>query len=293
MRAFEKIEDEICVFDTNSDALKSSAEMRNKMEILSVDNDKISIIIPVYNAELFIKETIDCIRKQTYADWELLLVEDSSGDRTLEVMEAYAGELQDERIHITRREVKVGDEDFGAAKARNLGLKMAKGRYIAYLDADDLWVPEKLEKELKFLKEKQAGFVFTGYEFGDEEARGTGRIVHVPETLTYKQALANTTIFTSTVMLDTARIEKGLLEMPYIKSEDTATWWKILKTGVTAYGLDENLVIYRRAGKTLSSNKLEALRRIWNLYRKSEGLSVTASCCNFVLWAVRAVKRRL
>ncbi len=293
MRAFEKIEDEICVCDTNSDALKSSAEMRNKMEILSVDNDKISIIIPVYNAELFIKETIDCIRKQTYTDWELLLVEDSSGDRTLEVMEAYAGELQDERIHITSREVKAGDEDFGAAKARNLGLKMAKGRYIAYLDADDLWVPEKLEKELKFLKEKQAGFVFTGYEFGDEEARGTGRIVHVPETLTYKQALANTTIFTSTVMLDTARIGKELLEMPYIKSEDTATWWKILKTGVTAYGLDENLVIYRRAGKTLSSNKLEALRRIWNLYRKSEGLSVTASCCNFVLWAVRAVKRRL
>lgn len=261
---------------------------------MTLSDEKISIIIPVYNAARFIEKTIDCVRAQTYENWELLLVEDSSTDNTAEVLEDCLKRLGDKRIRVIKREAKTpAEKKFGAAKARNLGLSEAQGRYIAYLDADDYWQPEKLERELAFLKEKQAGFVFTGYEFGDEEARGTGKVVHVPETLSYKQALANTTIFTSTVLLDTGIIEKSLLKMPYIKSEDTASWWKILKTGITAYGLDENLVIYRRAGKTLSSNKLEAIRRIWNLYRQAAGLSVLSSCCNFVLWAVRAVKRRL
>lgn len=253
-----------------------------------------SIIVPVHNAENFIIDTIDCVRAQSYPDWELLLVEDGSTDRTLEIMTAYLHELKDERIKITKREIRsAAEKTFGAARARNLGLSLAKGRYIAYLDADDRWIEDKLEKELAFLEKEQAGFVFTGYEFGDEYARGTGKIVHVPKMLTYKQALANTTIFTSTVMIDTKKIEKSLLEMPYIKSEDTASWWKILKTGVTAYGLDENLVIYRRAGKSLSSNKIEALRRIWNLYRQAAGLSVAVSICYFAPWAYRAVKRRI
>ena len=254
----------------------------------------VSIIVPVHNAENFITDTIDCVRAQSYSDWELLLIEDGSTDRTSEIMAAYLDELKDERIKMTKREcLSAAEKTFGAARARNLGLSMAKGRYIAYLDADDRWIKDKLEKELAFLKKEQAGFVFTGYEFGDEHARGTGKVVHVPGTLTYKQALANTTIFTSTVLIDTKKIDKSLLMMPYIKSEDTASWWKILKTGVTAYGLDENLVIYRRAGKSLSSNKIEALRRIWNLYRQAAGLSVFASICHFVPWAYRAVKRRL
>lgn len=254
----------------------------------------ISIIIPVHNAEKFIKETIDCVRAQSYEDWELLLIEDGSTDRTMDIMAAYLEKLKDERIRLKKREIRSPEEKtFGAARARNLGLSLARGRYIAYLDADDRWRADKLERELAFLQEKNAGFVFTGYEFGDENANGTGKIVHVPETLIYRQALANTTIFTSTVMIDTEKIEKSLLEMPCIKSEDTASWWKILKSGVTAYGLDENLVVYRRAGNSLSSNKIEALRRIWNLYRQAAGLSVFASACHFVPWAYRAVKRRM
>lgn len=254
----------------------------------------ISIIIPVHNAEKFIKETIDCVCAQSYEDWELLLIEDGSTDRTMDIMAAYLEKLKDERIRLKKREIRTPEEKtFGAARARNLGLLLARGRYIAYLDADDRWRADKLERELAFLQGKNAGFVFTGYEFGDENAKGTGKIVHVPETLTYKQALANTTIFTSTVMIDTEKIEKSLLAMPCIKSEDTASWWKILKSGVTAYGLDENLVVYRRAGNSLSSNKIEALRRIWNLYRQAAGLSVFASACHFVPWAYRAVKRRM
>ena len=256
--------------------------------------DMISIIVPVHNAERFIRDTIDCVRGQSYEDWELLLIEDSSSDRTMDIMSAYLEEIKDKRIRLKMREIRTPEEAaFGAARARNLGLSLAQGRYIAYLDADDRWRTDKLERELAFLQEKKAGFVFTGYEFGDENAKGIGKVVRVPKTLTYKQALANTTIFTSTVMIDTEKIEKSLLEMPYIKSEDTASWWKILKSGVTAYGLDENLVVYRRAGKSLSSNKIEALRRIWNLYRKAAGLSVFASACHFVPWAYRAVRRRV
>lgn len=263
-------------------------------DILADRNNMISIIIPVHNAENFIRDTIDCVRGQSYTNWELLLIEDGSADRTMEVMTSYLDELGDGRIRLKRRGITTAeDKSFGAAKARNMGISLAQGRYIAYLDADDWWRADKLEKELAFLQEKKAGFVFTGYEFGDENAKGTGKIVHVPETINYEQALVNTTIFTSTVMLDTEKIEKSLLRMPYIKSEDTASWWKILKTGVTAWGLDENLVIYRRPGKSLSSNKIEALRRIWNLYRQAAGLSVPASAWRFVLWAYRAVKRRL
>lgn len=248
----------------------------------------VSIIVPVYNIEKYIIETMDCVRRQTYTAWELLLVEDGSTDNTAKVIAEYMEHVQDERIHLLKQ-----PQNQGAAKARNRGVEEARGRYIAYLDADDLWVPEKLERELAFMKERQAAFAFTGYEFADEQGKGTGKVVRVPEILTYKEALKNTTIFTTTVMFDLNKISKELLIMPVIKSEDTALWWKVLRNGYVAYGLDENLVKYRRAGKTLSSNKLEAIRRIWNLYRKAEGMGVISSAYHFCFWAVRAVVRRI
>ena len=138
-----------------------------------------------------------------------------------------------------------------------------------------------------------SGFVFSGYEFADGDGVGTGCIVTVPAEITYREALQNTTIFTSTVMFDTTKLPKEMLQMPRIKSEDTALWWRILRSGEKAYGLQENLVYYRRAGSSLSSNKLEAIRRIWNLYRKEEKLSIPFSIYNFCFWAWRAVKRRV
>lgn len=251
-------------------------------------DELISIIVPVYNVEKYIAETIACVTAQTYRDWELLLVEDASSDGTVDIIRRIMEEQNDPRIRLLRQ-----PSNMGAARARNRGLQEARGRYIAYLDADDLWVPEKLEHELRFLQERNAAFVFTGYEFADERGRGTGKVVHVPESLSYRQALSNTTIFTTTVMFDTGKIGRDQLEMPAIKSEDTALWFRVLRSGYTAHGLDENLVLYRRAGKSLSSNKLEALRRIWNLYRRSENLSLPRSAWHFCFWAVRAVRRRL
>ena len=251
-------------------------------------SDLISIIVPVYNVEKYIRETMDCVLAQTYGNWELLLVDDCGTDGTVGVIKDYLEEKRDERIRLIHQ-----PSNMGAARARNRGLQEARGRYIAYLDADDLWVPEKLEKELRFMEEKNAAFAFTGYEFADAEGVGTGKVVQVPETLNYNQALSNTTIFTTTVMFDTTKIPKDMLEMPIIKSEDTALWYKVLRNGYVAYGLDENLVKYRRVGKSLSSNKLEALRRIWNLYRKAEGLSIWKSAYHFCFWAWNAVKRRV
>lgn len=248
----------------------------------------ISIIVPVYNVEKYIVETMECVEAQTYENWELLLVEDGSRDGSAERIVRFLEEKKDPRLRLIRQ-----PSNMGAAMARNRGLLEAKGRYIAYLDADDLWMPEKLEKELRFMQKKDAAFVFTGYEFADEQGRGTGKVVRVPETLNYKQALSNTTIFTTTVMFDTEKIGKEELQMPVIKSEDTALWFRVLRNGYTAYGLDENLVKYRRTGNTLSSNKVEAVRRIWNLYRRSERLGILESAYHFCFWAVRAVKRRV
>lgn len=247
---------------------------------------KVSIIIPVYNVEEFLEETICSVLRQEFADWELLLVDDCSTDGSVRIIEKYVA--QDERIRLLCQK-----ENHGAAAARNRGVEEAVGRYIAFLDADDLWKPQRLSAQLAFMREINAGFVFSGYEFADRAGVGTGRIVRVPKRLTYSQALRNTTIFTSTVLFDTQQIPKELIRMPLVKSEDTACWWNILRQGYTAYGLDKNLVLYRRSGVTLSSNKLEAIRRIWNLYRNVEGLSLIYSMYNFVFYAVRAVLRRV
>ncbi|MDE5894184.1 MAG: glycosyltransferase, partial [Acetatifactor sp.] len=166
-------------------------------------NETVSIIVPVYNAEKYIEETIRHVAAQTYRDWELLLVVDGSKDRSIQVIKDYQEAENESRLRIIDRE-----ENVGAAKARNIGLQKATGRYIAYVDADDLWMPEKLERELQFMKEKQAAFVFSGYEFADEDGIGTGKVVHVPEQLNYRKALKNTTIFTSTVLFDTERISR-------------------------------------------------------------------------------------
>lgn len=248
--------------------------------------NQISIIVPVYNACRYLQETVRSVQAQSYENWELLLVDDCSTDASPALMEKLAKE--DKRIRCIRQE-----QNAGAARARNRGLHEAKGRYIAFLDADDIWKPQKLERELNYMKEKEAAFLFTGYEFANEKAVGTGKIVHVPAALTYRQALKNTTIFTSTVLFDTQKIEKALLEMPCIASEDTATWWQILRNGHTAVGLDENLVLYRRSEGTLSANKLVAIQRIWTLYRKAERLSIAYSAYNFVHYALRAVLRRI
>ena len=246
---------------------------------------RVSIISPVYNAAAYVGDAIRSVQAQTYTDWELWLIDDCSLDESVNVI---SGFLDDDRIHLVRH-----SDNKGAADARNTGIELSTGRYIAFIDSDDIWDSFKLEKELGFMEETGAAFAYTAYEFGDENAKGTGRIVHPLGRLTYKKALSRTIIFTTTVMFDLQKIDRKEILMKKVPSEDTATWWRILRNGHIAYGLDENLAVYRRPAQSLSSNKMTAIRRIWNLYRNEEGLGVIKSAYCFAFWALRATLRRI
>ncbi len=252
-----------------------------------MEENLVSIVVPVYNSEKFLKETIKTVTEQTYKNWELILVNDCSTDNSKSTIEKYAKE--DNRIKVINLK-----ENSGAAIARNTGIEQAKGKYLAFLDADDLWNKEKLEKQIKFMEANEYEFTFTNYEFTDENGNKTGKIVNVPNELTYKQALKNTTIFTSTVIFNVERLGKELISMPNVRrGQDTATWWKVLKTDVIAHGMNESLSLYRRSNNTLSANKIKALKRTWNLYRNVEKLSLIRSFYYFCWYCFNAVKRRI
>ena len=247
----------------------------------------LSIIVPVYNVATYLREGLDSILRQEVQDIEVICVDDCSSDSSPDILKEY--QAKDNRIQFIRQ-----SENKGPSATRNIGIKYAKGKYIAFLDADDLWNEEKIEKQIRFMKDNGYEFTFTGYEFVDENGIDNKKIVKVPEKINYRQALKNTTIFTSTVIFDVEKLGKGLIKMPNVRrGQDTATWWKVLKTNIIAYGLNETLSLYRRSNNTLSANKMKALKRTWNLYRNVEHLNVFYSLYNFSWYVFNAVKRRI
>ena len=251
-------------------------------------NDKlVSIIIPVYNASRFLEETINSIQEQTYSNWEAIFIDDCSSDNSYDIIKQY--QKNDKRIKVIKNKI-----NNGVAISRNNGIDYAKGEYLCFLDADDKWHPEKLEKQINFMQELNCEFSFTGYQFANEKCNPNGKIVSVPDKINYKQALKNTTIWTSTVMFDMNKLSKVDIRMPNIKrGQDTATWWKVLKKIQYAYGLNEVLSYYRRTNDSLSANKLTALKRTWNLYRNVEHLNIKSSLYNFCWYCFNAVRRRV
>lgn len=246
----------------------------------------VSIVVPVYNAERFIVDTIKTVLDQTYSNWELILIDDKSTDRSIELIVPFL--KKDRRIKLLKN-----NTNLHAALTRNKGIEAASGQYIAFLDADDLWARTKLEQQIAFMKKKDCAFSFTGYEFSNSDGVPNGKKVHVPNSITYKQALKNTTIYTGTVMFDLAKLSKDAISMPNVKSEDTACWWKVLKTIDCACGMPKVLSYYRRSNDTLSSNKLVAIRMTWNLYRNVENMGRLESSYYFYNYAVNAVMRRI
>ena len=246
----------------------------------------VSIITPIYNSEKLLKETVECVLGQTYKNWELLLVDDCSTDNSSKIAKQY--EKEDKRI----KYIKL-NENSGAAVARNTALKNSKGRFIAYLDADDLWKREKLEKQVEFMLKNKYAFTCTDYEKITEDGTSL-KIVKIPKCVTYDLFLRNTIIQTVGVMVDTKRTGKEVLVMPNIRRrQDAATWCQLLKAGHNCYEVPENLSYYRVVQNSLSSNKLKAVKGTWFLYRKIEHLSLFKACYCFIGYAFHAVKKRI
>ena len=248
--------------------------------------DLISIIVPVYNCEKYIGQTIESVKNQTYQNFELLIVNDCSTDNSLEEIKNATKNIQD------KAKIFNLPQNSGVATARNFALEHAQGEFIAYLDGDDLWEKEKLEKELKFIREKDIAFAYTNFKYLRQN--GFKKVRLFPTKFNYKKALKNTIILTSTVMFDMKKIDKSLLKMPNIKrGQDAATWWNILKNGYMAYGLNEYLTVYRRRTDSLSFNKSSAMKRTWNLYRNMENLGFIKALYYWNCYAVNAAMRRI
>lgn len=240
---------------------------------------KVSVIIPVYNSSKYIKECLDSVIKQTYKNLEIILVDDKSSDNSIEIIKSY----NDKRIKLIELENNVG-----AAISRNKGIEASTGDYLCFLDSDDFWKLNKIEKQVRFIKNRE--FIYAGYTY---YKRGKTHNVKVPKHIDYKESLKNTTIFTSTVMFNMNKLKKEDIYMPDIKrGQDQATWWKVLKKGITAYGIDEVLAFYRVGEKSLSSNKLKALKRTWYILKREElGKTKTLYC--YLCYIKNAIKRRL
>lgn len=252
----------------------------------SVDS-MVSVIVPVYCCEKYISETIESVLAQTYPNWELILVDDCSPDGSAAIIAEY--QKTDSRISYIKQ-----PQNGGAALARNKGLSAAQGRYIAYLDADDLWVPEKLERQLRFMEINGAVFTCCDYEKIEWDGTPLNKIVQMPKTITYEQLLRNTIIQTVGVIVDTQQVDKQLLEMPNVRrGQDSATWLQMLRNGVKFMGQNEILAKYRRVPNSLSANKFQAMKRTWHLYRGIEKLSVPKSLWCLLGWAWHASLKRI
>lgn len=240
--------------------------------------------MPCYNMESYVADSIASVQWQTYPHWELLIVDDASTDGTVETVKKLAE--QDEKIHFA-----VKNEHSGIADTRNQCIQMAQGRFLAFLDADDIWHPEKIETQLRFMSDRNAGFTYTTYDWIDEEGRTLNKFINTIGNLDYKSYLRNTIIGCSTVMLD--RNIVGEVVVPdYRTSQDTATWLNLMKKGFVAYDLDQMLVHYRVRRNSNSSNKFDAARDLWQVYR-DQGLSLPKTLFCFACYVFNAIKKRL
>lgn len=247
------------------------------------DNELVSVIIPVFNAEKFISKTIESVLDQTYKEIEIVLVDDCSKDTSRQIIENYAENHKNIVYHLQ-------DKNYGAAVARNTALKIAKGRYVAFLDSDDIWYPQKIEKQIDLMYQKKAAICYTAIEIIDEEDNLIKSKRNVKEKIDYKFLLKNTMMATSTVVIDRKII--GNIQMPNIRSgQDYATWLQLMRNGIVAYGINEVLVKYRKRYNSLSKNKLKSLSQVWNIQTKKEKINVLYASFNTVCFAVNAFKK--
>lgn len=244
--------------------------------------DLVSIITPAYRCGGVVGETIQSVLDQTYPHWEMLIVEDCSPDNTREVLREWT--TVDPRVRLIEQ-----PKNGGPAIARNAGLECARGRWIAFLDSDDLWLPQKLERSIAFAEAYQAPLVFTGFRRIPAKGGEVGRYIGVPRILSYRQLLGNTAIATSTVLLDRRIV--GEIRMRETYYDDLDCWLQLLKSGRIAHGLDEDLMRYRVMDQSVSRDKRNSAAKVWRAYRDLERLSLPAASWYFMNYALRGLMK--
>lgn len=246
----------------------------------------VSVITPVYNAGRVISKTLESIFNQTYRKIEVVLVDDCSKDNSREIILSYRTS-HPEIVYFRQ------PENLGAGAARNKALELANGQYVAFLDADDIWHPKKIERQINLLKEKKGAFAFTAIQMVDENDRIVKTKRGVRERVDYDFLLHNTMIATSTVLVD--RTILGDFRMPLRRGgQDYATWLMLLRNGVIAYGINEVLVDYRVGNKdSLASNKWKSLKQVWEIQTQDEGLDRVIVLFNVMCFGFNALKKYL
>lgn len=233
----------------------------------------VSIITPSYNSAPYIVDAIESVRSQSFELWEMIVVDDFSDDDTRRIVRGYVA--IDHRIKLICQ-----PKNCGPAKARNVALNIACGRYVAFLDSDDLWLPKKLELQLLFMKKRNIAFSYTLYRQFFNGHDQPGDCISLPPSFTYEELLKSTGIACLTVMIDTALT--GPIRMEDVHHEDYVLWLKILKNKFVAYGLMDDLARYRVTKNSVSANKLKSAWWVWLIYRDIEGLNFFhASWCLF------------
>lgn len=242
----------------------------------------VSVISPLFNSERFLTDLVNSVKAQSFKDWELILVDDCSTDKTSQIALAFAAE--DSRIKF----IQLANNS-GAAVARNTGIEAAQGRYIAFLDSDDIWLPSKLEKQLAFMRDRGISFSYCAYEKINEDGDVIGR-VGIPDKVSYEGLLRVCVIGCLTAMYDTENL--GKVYMPLIRRrQDLGLWLRILKKIDYAYGLQEILAQYRVRNDSISANKMVAARYTWKLYREHERLPLLKAVYYFSFYAVNGLLR--
>jgi teichuronic acid biosynthesis glycosyltransferase TuaG len=239
----------------------------------------VSIIMPAHNSERTMGEAVNSVVTQTYPDWELLIIDDASKDSTRRIASEFASD--DPRIRVVPL-----DKNVGVAEARNIGIRTAKGQYLAFLDSDDLWLPAKLQVQLESMRRADASFSFSRYSRIKVDG-SIGRPVRIPASVSYRSLLRGNVIGCLTVVIDRLKIPS--VSMPHISHEDYATWLSILKPGGSALGIQQDLARYRLALSSVSSRKSRSASWTWKIYRNVERLSLLESAWCFLNYSIRAI----
>ncbi len=243
----------------------------------------VSVITPAYNASSYLADTIQSVQSQTYTDWEMIIVDDCSKDDTYSIALTFA--LKDSRIKVIQHQ-----ENGGVAVARNTALDAAMGEYIAFMDSDDLWMSDKLEKQIQFMEKNKLILTYTNYQIFNSDTGKIVKLIKSPKRMTYQSIFRNTGIGCLTVMVN--RNMSGDFHMPLLRhTEDNCTWQTILKPGYTAYLLDEVLALYRLSDNSLTKNKTQSAKNQWAYYRNYYGFSIYRSSFYFFCYAFNAIKK--